>query len=330
MELYGIAVSRLEQALELDALRKKNNVYNASQSGTGLKLIDEITNTQEESSANLLIIQNMGVDIKVLFDQLLDNYNKIVNVDGNASLIEQINVEIEETFKKLKEIEIGHKKLENYNTQILNYLAPIRDKYFFMENYIDQAEIHKKMTSNQNLIDLSGTDKNKKDKENEYIIKLLKDIENLEETQHNLEQDFNSLKKSEKEKETKLFEVREDNNSNILEIKKLRLEVERLTSKLNTTVEENNVLMKKTYKDIEKREEKKKQNLFKNVREKSGSVSNFDHLLGNNLGATQDDIKERYQKLKKHSTDIEKQKKSLEDDKKDLEEACKMLEYLGV
>ena len=59
--------------------------------------------------------------------------------------------------------------------------------------------------------------------------------------------------------------------------------------------------------------------------QKSTSLSNFDNMLTNSLGGgiNQDDIQQRYQKLKKYSTDIEKQKKALEEQIKYLEEQKK-------
>ena len=250
MDLYNITISRLDQAIELDNLKKKNAFKTINQNNTGSKILDDIINNQEECSASLLIIQGISIDVKRLFEQLIQSYNRIVkHEEGKTFIFEQINIGIEETFKKLKDIEIYNKKIENCNISNTNKLSSFKEKYQFLESFYDHAESHKKVSSNQ-LIDLSPITKNNENKDNEYIIKLLKDIDVLEENQHNLEHDYENLTRILKEKENKLFVISEENNLNLLEIKKQRLEIQQINDKLNAANSENEILLKKTYKAI--------------------------------------------------------------------------------
>jgi len=322
MDLFKIANSRLDQAIELENLNKEKNIENAKEN-VGTKLLEEIIQLQEDANSNQLIIQKIVIDTKIIFEHVCQFYNKIVQVEGNSITLDQIQFHTEGTYKKLKDLEIYNKKAENFNFHKTRKLDRFKEKYQIMEQYIDnQDETLKKKVSNNSLIDLSVSSKVQKAQDNEYINKLLKDIAHLEENQQNLEDNYENLKKEFKEKQDKFYEAKEENNLNTLEIKKQRLEIEKINGKLNAAREENDILLKKTYKDIEERAKQDKQNNRK--LQKSGSMANFEHLLENTLGsnpaADNQELKDRYNKLKKISTDIEKQKKVLEDINKDNEE----------
>ena len=319
IDLFRIAISRLEQVVELEALNKKNTFTVASQDAKGTILLDEIMNLQEDTYSNILIIQNIVIDLKAIFEELLQNFNKTVKYASCSSVvIDQISVGIEETFKKLKDIEIYNKKMENFNNSKTSKLTKFREKFQLMENYLDNEENSKKVL-NATIIDHSASLHEKK-ADKEYISKLLKDIAILEENQESLESDYEHLKKADKDKESRIFKLIEDHNDDIKEIENQRCEIENLNTKINSLRDENDALLKKTYKDIENREAKKRNSKFK-MNTKSASLSNFDHLLNSTQSEfNRDDIKERYTKLKKYATDIEKQKKVIENTNKDYEE----------